>query len=120
MFSLDKLNVYQKALANAASLAQHCESWDKRHAVTDQLLRASERQVDKAGTSLVLNIAEANGRYASGERRNLFDIAESAVVRVGTYLELCARTDKLNLEQKDSATALLDGIASMLRGLASD
>ncbi len=77
------------------------------------------RQVDKAGTSLVLNIAEANGRYAPGERRNLFDIAESAVVRVGTYLELCARTDKLDLEQKDSAIALLDRIASMLRGLAS-
>jgi len=76
-------------------------------------------QVDKAGTSLILNIAEANGRYAPGERRNLFDIAESAAVRVGTYLELCARTDKLGLDQKDSAIALLDRIASMLRGLAS-
>jgi four helix bundle protein len=243
MFSLDKLNVYDKALASAASLAQHSESWDKRHAVRDQLLRASEsvvlnlaegarlrsaakrqhlldyaigsalecaacldiarikeflsneetfreklslcevvkmlvglkrawsaeafreepsrygkpedwlfpherldayrlsldfmrwfqalpgapklstrqlRQVDKAGTSLVLNIAEANGRYEPGERGNLFDIAESAVVRVGTYLELYARTDKLDVEQKDSAIALLDRIASMLRGLASD
>ncbi|RPH88182.1 MAG: four helix bundle protein [Desulfobacteraceae bacterium] len=242
MFSLDKLKVYDKALASAASLAQHSRSWDKRHAVTDQLLRASEsfvlnlaegarlrsaakrqhvvdyaigsalecaacldsaqikeflcqdealqekrslcevvkmmvglkkawsveafheepsrygepaewlfpherldayrlslefmrwfhglpgapklstrplRQVDHAGTSLVLNIAEANGRYASGERRNLFEIAESAVVRVGTYLELCTRTDKLDPEQKACAMALLDRIASMLRGLGS-
>jgi hypothetical protein len=39
MFSLDKLKVYDKALANAASLAQRSRSWDKRHAVTDQLLR---------------------------------------------------------------------------------
>ena len=77
------------------------------------------RQVDKSGTSLVLNIAEANGRYAPGERQNLFDIAESAAVRVGTYLELCARTDKLDPEQKARATALLDRIASMLRGLGS-
>ena len=77
------------------------------------------RQVDNAGTSLVLNIAEANGRYASGERRNLFEIAESAVVRVGTYLELCARTGKLDSEQKGCAMALLDRIASMLGGLGS-
>jgi hypothetical protein len=50
MFSLDKLKVCDKALANAASLAQQSRSWDKRHAVTDQLLRASE--------SFVLNLAE--------------------------------------------------------------
>ncbi len=41
MFSLGKLKLYDKALASAASLAQHSQSWDKRHAVTDQLLRAS-------------------------------------------------------------------------------
>ena len=34
------------------------------------------------------------------KRRNLFDIAESAAVRVGTYLELCARTDKLDPNRK--------------------
>ena len=50
MFSLDKLKVYDKALTNAASLAQRSQSWDRRHAVTDQLLRASE--------SFVLNLAE--------------------------------------------------------------
>jgi four helix bundle protein len=77
------------------------------------------RQVDHAGTSLVLNIAQANGRYASGERRNLFEIAESAAGRAGTYGELCTRTDKLNAEQKARAMALLDRIASMLRGLSS-
>jgi hypothetical protein len=57
--------------------------------------------------------------YASGERRNLFDIAESAVVRAGTYVELCARTDELDPDQKDGAMALLDRIASMLCGLGS-
>jgi hypothetical protein len=32
MFSLNKLKVYDKALTNAASLAQRSWSWDKRHA----------------------------------------------------------------------------------------
>lgn len=42
MFSLDILNVYDKAPASAASLAQHSWSWNKRHAVANQLLRVSE------------------------------------------------------------------------------
>jgi len=117
--------------------------------VTDQVLRASESfglnlaegarwwsaakrqpQLDYAmGSALecaacldlaeMLNLAEANGRYASGERRHLFEGAESAVVRVGTYLELCARTDKLDPEPKACDLALLDRIASMLRGSGS-
>jgi hypothetical protein len=52
-------------------------------------------------------------------RMNLFEIAESAAVRAGTHLELCTRTDKLDPEQKACAMALLDRIASMLRGLGS-
>jgi hypothetical protein len=45
MFSLDKLKVYDKALANAASLAHRSRSWDKSHAVTDQLLRRDKVEV---------------------------------------------------------------------------
>ena len=37
--------MYDKPLASAESLAQHSRSWDKRHAVTGQLLRASESVV---------------------------------------------------------------------------
>jgi four helix bundle protein len=65
MFSLDKLKVYDKALTKAASLAQHSRSWDKRHAVTDQLLRASE--------SFVLNLAEGARLRSAGKRQHLLD-----------------------------------------------
>ena len=162
MFALEKLKVYDKALSSAASLAQYSGGWDKRHAVSDHLLRASEsivlnlaeaarlrsaakrehlsldfmrwfhalpgapelssrllRQVDKAGTSVVLNIAEGNGRYAPGDRRSLFDIAEASVVKAGAYLELCARSGEMESDQKGCAMDLLGRIASMLRGLAS-
>jgi four helix bundle protein len=77
------------------------------------------RQVDKAGTGVVLNIAEGNGRYAPGDRRSLFDIAEGSVVRAGACLELCARSGAIYSEQKQPAMDLLGRIASMLRGLAS-
>jgi four helix bundle protein len=67
MFSLDKLKVYDKALANAASLAQRSRSWDKRHAVTDQLLRASE--------SFVLNLAEGARLRSAAKRQHVLDYA---------------------------------------------
>jgi len=57
MFSLEKLKVYERALASVASLGQLSSQWDKRHAVVDQLLRASE--------SVVLNIAEGARRHGS-------------------------------------------------------
>ena len=44
MFSLEKLKVYERALASVASLAELSAGWDKRHAVVDQLLRASEKR----------------------------------------------------------------------------
>ena len=37
-----KLKVYGKGLAVVASLAKHSAALDKRHAVVDQLCRASE------------------------------------------------------------------------------
>jgi len=54
MVSLDKWKVYDKALASAASLAQHSQSWDKRHAVTDPLLRASLDPIASMLRGLVL------------------------------------------------------------------
>ncbi|MBM3832931.1 MAG: hypothetical protein FJ403_06600 [Verrucomicrobia bacterium] len=50
MFSWEKLKVYDRALASVAKLAQLSADGDNRHAVVDQLLRASE--------SLVLNIED--------------------------------------------------------------
>ena len=45
MFSLDHLKVYDRALATTASVIQLAAGWDTRHAVVDQLVRASESVV---------------------------------------------------------------------------
>ena len=75
------------------------------------------RQLDKAGTSVVLNIAEGNGRYGPGDRRSLFDIAEASVVKAGVYVERCSRSGEIIADQKRAAMELLGRIASMVRGL---
>jgi hypothetical protein len=72
MFALEKLKVYDKALSSAASLAQYSGGWDKRHAVSDHLLRASE--------SIVLNLAEAARLRGAAKRKHQLDYAD----RLGT------------------------------------
>jgi hypothetical protein len=65
MFSLEKLKVYDRALASVATLSQLSASWDKRHAVVDQLLRASE--------SVVINLAEGARLHGSPQRARMLD-----------------------------------------------
>ena len=76
MFSHLKLRVYEKALASVARLAAYSGQWDKRHAVVDQLQRASE--------SIVLNIAEGARLWTSCHKRHLLDYA------IGSTLECAA------------------------------
>jgi four helix bundle protein len=241
MFSLEKLKVYDRALACTASLMRLCAEWDKRHSVVDQLLRASESvvlnigegarlrgtanrqhtmdyaigsalecaacldialrkqflspalawsqkeplcevvkmlvglrkawagpelheetatygghekwlfahehleayqlglefmtwfhalpggpelstrlfgQIDKAGTSAVVNIAEGNGRYLEADRRKFLDTAEASVLKAASFVELSERTSELGQGQRESGMALLDRMALRLRGLA--
>ncbi|MCI0534199.1 MAG: four helix bundle protein [Verrucomicrobiales bacterium] len=76
------------------------------------------RQVDKAATSVVLNIAEGNGRYLEGDRRNFLDIAEASAVKAAAYLDLCERKAELDPEQRQLGVDLLRRIALMVRGLS--
>jgi four helix bundle protein len=242
VFSHEKLKVYQKALTCVAWLAQHSRSWDKRHAVLDHLLRASEsillnlvegtrrrgaahrqhfseyaigsalecaacldiavlkgflspeaartdkvalceivkmltglrkswaeeelledsppyesneewlfaherlevyqlslqfvgwfhaqpagaalssrlfRQLDKLGTSVVLNIAEGNGRYQEADQRTFLDTAGAATAKAAAYLDLCCRSGELDQGQRDRGIELLGRVALMLRALAA-
>jgi four helix bundle protein len=243
MFSLEKLKVYDRALASVASLAQLSAHWDKRHAVVDQLQRASEsvvlniaegarlrsspqrqhlldyaigstlecaacldiaqrkqwilqtealhqkralceivrmlfglrrawkgdelheeaggykaqepwlfaherleayqcslkvvawfhalpggaelstrwfRQLDKAATSVVLNIAEGNGRRMEADHRRFVELAESSVMKVNTYIQLSQRTGEMSLEPAQRGLALVDRVALLVRGLAGN
>ena len=64
MFSLEKLKVYDLALAGVAHLARLSAPWDKRHAVVDQLVRASERtgEMSKEAARRGLALLDRAGR----------------------------------------------------------
>ena len=75
------------------------------------------RQIDKAATSLVLNIAEGNGRRLEGDRWTFSETAESAVVKAGAYLPLRRRTGAVEASSGEEGMALLDRAALLVRGL---
>ena len=77
------------------------------------------RQVDKAGTSVVLNIAEGNGRYPDADRRRFLDLAEGSAVKAAAYLDLCHSKAELDAEPRERGVGLLARVALMIRGLAS-
>lgn len=94
MFSLEKLKVYDRALGCVASLTQLSAPWNKRHAVADQLLRASE--------SVILNIVEAARLRGSGKRQHVLDYA------LGSALECAACLDIAQIKQFVPASEVLD------------
>ena len=59
----------------------------------------------QAGTSLVLNIAEGNGRCLEADRRQFLETAESATVKAGSFLDLSHRVGAVDPQQR------IEGIA---------
>ena len=46
------------------------------------------REVDKAATSVGLNVAQGNGRYSELDHRRFLEIAASSAVKATAYLDL--------------------------------
>ena len=46
------------------------------------------REIDKAATSVVLNVAEGNGRYSELDHRRFLEIAAASAVKAAACLEL--------------------------------
>jgi four helix bundle protein len=66
-FGHEKLEVYREAVAFVGWLSAVLEESARVGEVKDQL--------DRASTSIPLNIAEGHGKYASKDPRRIFDIA---------------------------------------------
>ena len=109
IFDHDKLQVYQTAIQFVGWSETILQKASKGLAVYGQL--------DRAATSVPLNIAEGNGKFTPADRCRFFDIARGSALECAACLDvLVAR--KLATEQEISdGKAKLAGIVSMLVGL---
>jgi len=72
------------------------------------------RQIDEGVTSIILNIAEGNGRYSELDHRRFPDIAEGSAVKVAAYLDLAVQKLTLSRDECGPGKALLERILAML------
>ena len=112
-FQFEKLEVYQKSLNWVESADQVCSNAKGKiaHSTLDQLSRAS--------ISIPLNIAEGNGRWHKGDKRQFFWIARGSVFECVPLIQVLKR--KMAIEEKDYLRYYeqLETLSKMLTGLVN-
>jgi four helix bundle protein len=105
----EKLEVDREAIAFVAWLSALLEAAVRIGDVKDQL--------DRASTSIALNIAEGNGKYALKDRCRFFDIAHGFALECAAGLDILVAKAKLTPEQIRPGKESLQRIVRMLIGL---
>ena len=110
-FDHEKLEVYKQAVAFTAWVSGLLDSGPKLGDVKDQL--------DRASTSIPLNIAEGNGKYAIKDRCRFFDIAHGSALECAAGLDILVAKGKLSGNQNRPGKQQLQQILRMLMGSSS-
>src|SRR5687768_13986944 len=108
-FDHEKLEVYREAIAFVAWLSTLLEQAVRAGDVKDQL--------DRASTSIPLNIAEGNGKYAPKDRCRFFDIAHGSALECSAGLDTLVAKGKATPEQVRPGKESLQKVVRMLVGL---
>ena len=107
MFNHEKLTVYQEAIRFVTWADGILENVPKKLAVHSQL--------DRASTSIPLNIAEGNGKFTAPDRCRFFDIARGSALECAACLDVLQA--KKQLPHVAQGKEILIQIVSMLVGL---
>jgi four helix bundle protein len=108
-FHHEKLSVYTKSISFIIIVNTLLDNISKQHAVHNQLERAS--------TSIPLNIAEGNGKSSLRDRCRFLEIARGSALESAACLDVLEAKGLITPEQKDEAKMQLVEIVSMLIGL---
>lgn len=108
-FPHEGLEVYQTALNLVIWFDTFLESVD--------LCPSSATRLDKSTTSLVLNIAESNGRFSAADQMRFIDIAQSCAMRVAAGLDVLVARRQAEPTQVEAGKDLLAQCVPLLYGL---
>jgi four helix bundle protein len=108
-FDHEKLEVYQESLALVSWLEPLLQKLPKAIAVRDQL--------DRASTSIVLNLAEGNGKYTSSDHCRFFDISRGSTLECAAALDVLVSQGRCESVVIEPGKERLRRIVSMLVGL---
>ncbi len=108
-FDHEKLIAYQRSIEFVAWSTGLLEKIPSK-------LSASE-QLDRASTSVPLNIAEGNGKYTPPDRCRYFEIARGSALECAACLDVLVAKGKCSAEEINVGKAILHNVVSLLVGL---
>jgi four helix bundle protein len=112
-FDHERLDVYQRAL----ELLDLCDTiLEKLPAGRAHL----KDQLDRAATSIVLNVAEGAGEFSPDEKRRFYRIARRSATESAAILHIMARRGHTPADLAQQARDLLGRIVSMLVRMTKD
>lgn len=103
-FDHEKLDVYQDAIGFVSWVDALLAGIPKSLAVYNQL--------ERAATSIPLNIAEGNGKYTAADRCRFFDVARGSALECAACLDVLVA--KKCIDSAESGKLFLIRIVSML------
>jgi four helix bundle protein len=108
-FDHEKLNAYQVAL--------EFNGWVGDLLATVEARAAAKDQLDRAATSIPLNLAEGNGKFSRRDRARFFDIARGSALEAAASLDVLVSRKVITQAQVVPAKEQLVRIVNMLMGL---
>jgi four helix bundle protein len=108
-FDHEKLDVYQEAVAFCGWVGEFLVATSARTAAKDQL--------DRASTSIPLNIAEGNGKFSAKDRARFFEMARGSALECAACLDVLLVRKLAHEEQVILSKEKLARIVQMLIGL---
>ena len=108
-FDHEKLDVYQDAIAFCAWVGDLLNSMSAKAAAKDQL--------DRASTSIRLNIAEGNGKFSAKGRARFFEVARGSALECAACLDVLLARKLATAEHVVPGKERLARMVQMLVGL---
>jgi four helix bundle protein len=108
-FDHEKLVAYQRSIQFVAWSSPLLEKLSPKLAVSDQL--------DRASTSVPLNIAERNAKYTAPDRCRYWDTARGSALECAACLDVLVAKGKCTGEQIQGGKEILHETVSLLVGL---
>ena len=108
-FDHEKLDVYREAIAFCAWAGDLLNTISAKAAAKDQL--------DRASTSIPLNIAEGNGKFSGKDRARFLEIARGSTLECAACLDVLVARKLATPNQIETAKENLARIVQMLMGM---
>jgi four helix bundle protein len=108
-FDHEKLDVYQEAIAFCGWVGEFLAAITAKAAAKDQL--------DRASTSIPLNIAEGNGKFSAKDRARFLEMARGSALECAACLDVLLVRKLTSEEQVVLSKERLARIVQMLIGL---